>query len=61
MKLTTEQLDHTLRELAQFSAKIPFLPDEAFSRESLYQVMIDGRGRGVSARQQYPAPHQQER
>jgi hypothetical protein len=36
-KLTTEQLDHTLRELAQFSAKIPFLPDEAFSRESLYQ------------------------
>jgi hypothetical protein len=28
-KLTSEQLDNTLRELAQFSAKIPLLPDEA--------------------------------
>jgi hypothetical protein len=36
-KLTSEQLDHTLRELAQFSAKIPLLPDEAFTREGLYQ------------------------
>jgi hypothetical protein len=35
-KLTIDQLDHTLRELAQFSAKIPFLPDEAFTREGLY-------------------------
>ena len=35
--LTSEQLDHTLRELAQFSAKIPLLPDEAFTREGLYQ------------------------
>ena len=26
-----------LRELAQFSHKIPLLPDEAFSRESLYR------------------------
>jgi hypothetical protein len=36
-KLTTDQLDHTLRDLAQFSDKIPQLPDDAFSREGLYQ------------------------
>jgi hypothetical protein len=36
-RLTTDQLDHTLRELAQFSAKIPVLADEAFTREGLYQ------------------------
>jgi len=36
-KLSPSQLDNTLRELAQFSHKIPLLPDEAFSRESLYQ------------------------
>ncbi len=35
--LNQEQLDRTLRELAQFSDKIPALPDSAFSRESLYQ------------------------
>jgi hypothetical protein len=35
--LSTSSLDATLRELAQFSQKIPLLPDEAFSRESLYQ------------------------
>jgi len=34
-KLSPDQLDKTLRELAQFSHKIPLLPDEAFSRESL--------------------------
>jgi A/G-specific adenine glycosylase len=28
-------LDSTLQEIAQFSHKIPLLPDEAFSRESL--------------------------
>ncbi len=32
-----DQLDRTLQELAQFSHKIPLLPDEAFSRQSLYQ------------------------
>ena len=31
------ELDNTLQELAQFSHKIPLLPDEAFSRESLYR------------------------
>ncbi|MGB7589874.1 MAG: hypothetical protein WCD04_01225 [Terriglobia bacterium] len=31
-----DQLDTTLRALAQFSHKVPLLPDEAFSRESLY-------------------------
>ena len=36
-KLSQHQLDETLRELAQFSHKIPLLPDEAFSRESLYR------------------------
>jgi hypothetical protein len=35
--LTTDQLDRTLQELAQFSHKIPLLPDEAFTREGLYQ------------------------
>jgi hypothetical protein len=35
-KTLQEQLDRTLQELAQFSHKIPLLPDEAFSRESLY-------------------------
>jgi hypothetical protein len=36
-KLSPSQLDNTLRELAQFSHKIPLLPDDAFSRESLYR------------------------
>lgn len=34
-KLTTDQLDDTLREPGQFSAKIPLLPEEAFTREAL--------------------------
>lgn len=36
-KLTTDQPDRTLQELAQFSAKTPLLPDEAFTRVGLYQ------------------------
>ncbi len=36
-KLSPSQLDNTLQELAQFSHKIPLLPDDAFSRESLYR------------------------
>jgi hypothetical protein len=35
--LTEDQLDRTLKELAQFSEKIPLLPAEAFTREGLYQ------------------------
>ena len=35
--LTTDQLDRALQELAQFSHKIPLLPDGAFTREGLYQ------------------------
>jgi hypothetical protein len=35
--LSRGQLDKTLEELAQFSHKIPLLPDEAISRESLYR------------------------
>lgn len=30
-------LERTLREMAQFSHKIPVLSDEAFTRESIYQ------------------------
>jgi len=36
-KLTPDQLDRTLQELAQYTHKIPLLPDEAFTREGLYQ------------------------
>jgi len=36
-KLTSVQLERTLQELAQFSHKIPLLPEEAFTREGLYQ------------------------
>jgi len=36
-KLSSDQLDRTLEELKQFSDKIPLLPDEALSRESLYR------------------------
>jgi hypothetical protein len=35
--LTTRQLNRVLQEIAQFSEKIPQLPDEAFTRESLYR------------------------
>jgi len=31
------QLENTLRDMAQFSQKIPALPDDAFSRASLYR------------------------
>jgi hypothetical protein len=36
-RLSQERLENTLREMAQFSHKIPALPDEAFTRESLYR------------------------
>ncbi len=32
-----EEFEKTLDRIAQFSHKIPALPDEAFSRENLYQ------------------------
>jgi len=32
-----EEFEKTLDRIAQFSDEIPALPDEAFSRESLYQ------------------------
>jgi hypothetical protein len=35
--INESQLAKTLEEMAQFSHKIPLLPDEAFSRESLYR------------------------
>lgn len=34
---SARQLDATLQEMAQFAHKIPSLPDDAFSRESLYR------------------------
>jgi hypothetical protein len=36
-RLNRDRLETTLLEMAQFSHKIPALPDEAFTRESLYQ------------------------
>jgi hypothetical protein len=36
-QLNRDRLENTLREMAQFSHKIPALPDEAFSRENLYR------------------------
>jgi hypothetical protein len=35
--LSPSQLEDMLQEIAQFSHKIPALPDEAFSRASLYR------------------------
>jgi len=35
--LDQQRFENTLREMAQFSDKIPSRPDEAFTRESLYQ------------------------
>ena len=37
MSRSLEEFEKTLDRIAQFSDKIPILPDEAFSRESLYQ------------------------
>jgi hypothetical protein len=36
-KLTSDRLDCVLRELAQYSHKISRLPNEAFTREGIYQ------------------------
>ena len=36
-KLSQDRLETTLREMAALSHKIPVLPDEAFTRESLYR------------------------
>lgn len=36
-KLSLEEFDASLGELARYSDKIPFLPDAALSRESFYQ------------------------
>jgi hypothetical protein len=35
--LSQGRLENALLEMSQFSHKIPSLPDEAFTRESLYQ------------------------
>ena len=35
--LKEDQIEITFREMAQFSHKIPALPDSAFTRESLYR------------------------
>ena len=35
--MTPERLEQFLKKMAQFSHKTPSLPDEAFSRESIYQ------------------------
>ena len=36
-KLSQDRLESTLREMAQFSHKIPALTDEAFARERQYR------------------------
>lgn len=36
-KLSLEEFDASLDELARYSDKIPFLPDASLSRESFYQ------------------------
>jgi hypothetical protein len=36
-RLTEDGLENALREMAEFSYKLPLLPDEAFTRESLYR------------------------
>jgi len=36
-RLSQDRLESALRDMAEFSHKIPTLPDEAFTRESLYQ------------------------
>jgi hypothetical protein len=36
-RLSLDRLENTLQEMAEFSHKIPVLPDEAFTRESLYR------------------------
>ena len=35
--LSQDRLEGTLREVAQFSSKIPVLADDAFTRENLYR------------------------
>ena len=35
--LRRSQFENTLRDMAQFSHKIPALPDEAFTRDILYR------------------------
>lgn len=37
IRLSDDRIENTFREMAQFSDKIPALPDSAFTRESLYQ------------------------
>ena len=36
-RLSQDRLENTFREMAEFSHKVPVLPDEAFTRESLYR------------------------
>jgi len=36
-RLSQDRLENTFREMAEFSHKVPILPDEAFTRESLYR------------------------
>jgi len=37
LKLSEASIENTFLEMAQFSHKIPSLPDSAFTRESLYR------------------------
>ena len=37
LRRSAQQMEVTLQEMARFAQKIPSLPDDAFSRESLYR------------------------
>ena len=36
-RLNEDRIENALREMAQFSHKIPALPESSFTRESIYQ------------------------
>ncbi|HYL76075.1 MAG TPA: hypothetical protein VEU96_17830 [Bryobacteraceae bacterium] len=46
--LDQQRFENTLREIAQFSHRIPSRPDEAFTRENLYQDEMPTRAHSDS-------------
>lgn len=52
-RLRKAQIETTFREMAQFSHKIPVLPDSAFTRDSLYPDH-DGRWMHGSSKPKSP-------
>jgi hypothetical protein len=56
--LSQTQLENTLRELGQFSHKIPLPPDEASRGKVCIRIPTDGQRRRLSPRQQHPIAYQ---